>query len=235
MARWLPVFFTRGKLAPTPAGNRTRRTIETPRRSEKAATRALASVDGPNGLPSRAEFCDCLSDVAAAFPRFDGMATKSNRYVWGRLYSASDPITSEWYLNNERIRRSIRDDVGELVAFGTTGTEAVNREPKGWFGRIMHLRDPTMRRKLRILRLSMFTSPFSARYGSKTAQERHPVALRRQLNDWEICDNWSDWCSERDPWPMPYKNAQMKTRDTHASRLAEWKRPNEVIKTQRIF
>ena len=221
------------KLAPTQAENRARNTIEAPRKSEKDAMRALASVDGANGFSSRAEFCDCLSDVVAAFPRLPGLTTKSNRYVWDHLYSACDPCTSEWYLNNERIRRRIRCDMGEFMAFGATGSDAVNRELKGWFDRIMQLHAPMLRLKLRIFQVSKLMAFCSARYNETTVQERQPVVLRRQLNDWEICDNWSDWRSEQDPCEIPGKNAQMQTRDAHASRLAGWKRANDVTKTQR--
>ena len=96
-------------------------TIATPRKIEKAATRAPASVDDPNGFPSRDDLCDCLNDVVAALPRLDGLKTKSNRYVWAHLYSDCDPRTSEWHLNNERTRRRIRCEMGEFMAFGTTG------------------------------------------------------------------------------------------------------------------
>ena len=63
-------------------------------------------------------------------------------------------------MNNERIRRSIRRDMGACVAFGATWSEAANRELNGRFGRIMHLHAPTMRLKLRIFRISKLIAFF---------------------------------------------------------------------------
>ena len=99
------------------------------------------------------------------------------------------------------IQRRSMVGAGEFMSFDTSGPDDVNRDLNVRFGRIMHLRGPTLRLKFRISRRSYLIYVRSARYNKTTAYVRQPVFLRLQLNDWEICDNWADWRSEKDPPP----------------------------------
>ena len=169
------------------------------------------------------EFCVLPSNIVASYPNQAGMTTMYNRYVWGRLYSACAPETVEWYLNNERIRRRISNEMIEFMAFGTTGSEAVNAELKAWFGRIVSMHAPILRLKLRIFHVCKLSAFCSAKYNATTVQERHPMVMARVIGEFEaFSDEWVEWCDGQPGRSSGNTPELMETRKKHAIRRANW-------------
>ena len=119
-----------------------------------SAKRKLGNVDASVGFTSRREFCGYLPDAVAAFPHLAKNLTGSKKPVKRHLYTACSASTTEWYLNNGKIRRDATPKLLKYMACGTTGVEALNAELKRRFRGISHLRAPKLRKKLRIFQIS---------------------------------------------------------------------------------
>ena len=193
------------------------RRISTPVQSEKAALKEPAVADTSKGFSPRREFRRTLRALVAAYPIKAGMTTMYNRYVWGHLYAASPPKTAEWYLNNERIRRIIRKDLLEFMAFGTTGSEAVNSEIKAWFGRIVNIHAPILRLKLRIFHAAKLMAFCSAKYNEATSHERQGTVMCSVIRGAETFrGEWDRWRDEHPLSDAPNRNPDYG--DTEGSR-----------------
>ena len=92
----------------TAKGKNARDRVLAPRQSITSAKRKLRNVDANVGFSSRREFCSSLSDAVAAFPHLAKNLTWSKKPVKRHLYAACTASTTEWYLNNTRIRRETR-------------------------------------------------------------------------------------------------------------------------------
>ena len=218
-------FYQGEHLAASPSESSAARRIARPVQSEKDALKELAAIDTSKGFSSRREFCSMVSSLVASYPILASMTTMYNRYVWEHLQTACSPKTVERYLNNERIRRRVRKDLLEFMAFGTTGSEAVNAELKAWFGRVVHIHAPILRLKLRIFQVSKLMAFCSAKYNETTSQERQSMVMCSVIRDLEtFSSEWDSWRDEQRASEAPNKNQHMETRKAHAERLASWKR-----------
>ena len=122
--------------------------ISKSRISKRKATNFLRNLDTKNGFNSRGEFGLRLQNAVAAFPAYAVKWTLEKRPVKRHLFDACSPSGSEWYLNNERIRRDATPQLVNYMARGATGSEALNAELKRWFHGIAHMRPSTMRLEL---------------------------------------------------------------------------------------
>ena len=141
----------------------------------------------------------------------------------GHLHSEYAPKTVDWYLENERIRRPISRGLLEFMAFGATGSEAVNAELKSWFGRVVNIHAPIISLELRIFHFCKLDSFCSARYNAATAQERHPMVMAIFLGGFASSSGeWDRRCDEQPERSSGNTPPLMETRTKHAIRLAEW-------------
>ena len=157
----------------------------------------IQRINCERGLKSRAEFCMYLADLVVAYPELSSKRTNASRAVWEHLYAACDPAKIEWYLNNERIRMSISPHLADHMAFGTTGSEAMNSEVKRWFAQINQMRASVLRLKLRVFQLCNLAAFCSAMYNKTIRQVRKPLVLSRLKSNWKFFGRWADWCASR--------------------------------------
>ena len=199
-----------------------------PRISINSAKRKLRNIDAKAGFASRREFCGHLSDAVAESPHLAKNLTWSKNPVKRHLYMACSASTTEWYLNNGRIRRDATLKLLKYMACGTTGVEALNAELKRRPHGISHLHAPILRLKLRIFQISKMISFCKAKYNPGSAQARQSIVLCEALQTWKICNDWGNWCMGKTPIYSNANNAiwkgpEMETRERDAMRLKVWK------------
>ena len=159
--------------------------------------RRIHSVNCEEGLRSRAEFCMYMADLVVAYPELSSKRTNASRAVWEHLYAACEPSKIEWYLNNERIRMAISPHLVAHMAFGTTGSEALNSEVNRWFSHINQMRATVLMLKLRVFQLCNLAAFCSDMYNKTIAQVRKPLVLSRLKSKWKFFGEWEDWCDAR--------------------------------------
>ena len=146
-------FYNGEPLDPTPSELDYRADVIFQTKCAVKARRRIRSVNCEEGLRSRAEFCMYMADLVVAYPELSSKRTNASRAVWEHLYAACGPSKIEWYLNNERIRRAISPHLVPHMAFGTTGSEALNAEVKRWFSHINQMHASVLRLKVRVFQL----------------------------------------------------------------------------------
>ena len=138
-----------------------------------------------------------MADLVVAYPELSSKRTNASRAVWEHLYAACSPSKIEWYLNNERIRMAISPHLADHMAFGTTGSEALNAEIKRWFSGVVQMHASILKLKLRVFHLRSLIAFCSAMYNRTIVQVRKPLVVSRRKSKWSFFGNWADWCATK--------------------------------------
>ena len=94
-----------------------------------------------------------MADLAVAYPGLSSTRTNASRAALEHLHAACEPSKIERYLNNERIRMAIRQNLVDQMAIGATGTDAMYGEAKRWFSGVVRMRASVLRLRLRVFHL----------------------------------------------------------------------------------
>ena len=123
------------------------------------------------------------------------------------------------------MRRQVSPHLAPYIAFGATGSEAINTELNLRFRWISQMHGPILKPKLRIYMVAQLAAFVSDMCKRTTDQMAHQYVLFRCTKNWSIyktSEEWIDWCRKCNAGESGTASFYIQDREVYAKRLAKW-------------